>query len=80
MGIRPATETCQKLETIEREQSAGVNRPFDSFEVQFVCNCVSASYFYHIADFLVKNLSYVRGKNLRGAPYDFRKAPSEFIL
>ena len=38
----------------------------------------SASYFNPIVDFLVKNFSYVRGQNIRGAPYDFRKAPSEF--
>jgi len=38
----------------------------------------SASYFNPIVDFLVKNFTYVRGQNIRGAPYDFRKAPSEF--
>jgi len=44
-----------------------------------ICN-FSASYFNPIVDFLVKNFSYVRGQNIRGAPYDFRKAPSEFSV
>jgi len=39
-----------------------------------------ASYFNPIVDFLVKNFSYVRGQNIHGAPYDFRKAPSEFSV
>ena len=45
----------------------------------FVYNFVSATYFYPIVEFLVKNFSYVRGQNVRGAPYDFRKAPSESV-
>lgn len=35
------------------------------------------SYFYHIVEYLTKNLSYVRDQSIRGAPYDFRKAPNE---
>ena len=41
---------------------------------------VSASYFNPIIEFLIKNFGYVRGQNLRGAPYDFRKAPSELSI
>ena len=36
----------------------------------------TGSYFKDIANALVKNLSYERKHNIRGAPYDFRKAPS----
>lgn len=35
------------------------------------------SYFYHIVEYLQTNLSYVRNVSIRGAPYDFRKAPNE---
>ena len=35
------------------------------------------SYFSAISDALVKNFKYVRGVNIRGAPYDWRKAPDE---
>ena len=41
---------------------------------------VSASYFNPIIEFLIKNFGYVRGQNLIGAPYDFRKAPSELSI
>jgi len=34
-----------------------------------------AFYFANLADILV-TMGYERGKNLLGAPYDFRKAPS----
>ena len=34
-------------------------------------------YFAKIAEKLVKDLGYERGKDLHGAPYDFRKAASE---
>jgi lysophospholipase III len=33
-------------------------------------------YFYNIAETLVTKLNYTRGKDLHGAPYDFRKGPS----
>lgn len=36
------------------------------------------AYFHYIADALV-NLGYVRGETLFGAPYDFRKGPSECL-
>jgi hypothetical protein len=32
-------------------------------------------YFYKIVDTLVK-LNYTRNKDIKGAPYDFRRAPS----
>ena len=36
-----------------------------------------ASYFAPIVNALVDNYNYVRGVNVRGAPYDWRKAPNE---
>lgn len=35
-------------------------------------------YFGAIVDTLVKKFNYVRGVNIRGAPYDWRKAPNEY--
>lgn len=35
------------------------------------------SYFYFLVDYLVKSLNYTRNVSIRGAPYDFRKAPNE---
>ena len=35
------------------------------------------SYFSNLVDALVKKANYVRNKNIRGAPYDWRKAPDE---
>ena len=37
-------------------------------------------YFRTISDMLVDTMGYERGKNIHGAPYDFRKAPSEFRI
>ena len=37
----------------------------------------AAAYFYHIVEHLVNTHGYVRDKNIHGAPYDFRKAPSK---
>lgn len=37
------------------------------------------AYFYYIAAALVKR-GYVRGDTIFGAPYDFRKGPSEFAF
>lgn len=39
----------------------------------------TGAYFNTIADALVK-VGYVRNVSIRGAPYDFRKAPSKFIF
>ncbi|XP_014282231.1 lysosomal phospholipase A and acyltransferase [Halyomorpha halys] len=37
---------------------------------------ITGDYFSHIGDTLV-SLGYIRGENLHGAPFDFRKGPSE---
>jgi lysophospholipase-3 len=37
----------------------------------------ATSYYAAIADAFVKKYGYVRGLNIRGAPYDWRKAPNE---
>ncbi|XP_042897494.1 lysosomal phospholipase A and acyltransferase isoform X2 [Parasteatoda tepidariorum] len=42
----------------------------------FIARFILSAYFVDIADMLVKE-GYTRGKNIRGAPYDFRKAPRE---
>ncbi|XP_023240594.1 group XV phospholipase A2-like isoform X1 [Centruroides sculpturatus] len=36
-----------------------------------------SSYFYEIVNILTATANYTRGVNVRGAPYDFRKAPNE---
>ena len=40
----------------------------------------SAQYYHAMAEALVLHLGYQRGINLRGAPYDFRKAASKLLL
>ena len=42
-------------------------------EVQSV---VPVAYFYNIVEALVAN-NYTRNKDIKGAPYDFRRAPSK---
>lgn len=37
---------------------------------------IAGDYFSHISDTLV-SLGYIRGENLHGAPFDFRKGPSK---
>lgn len=39
-------------------------------------NISAVGYFSVLVEKLVKNAGYVRGADIRGAPYDFRKAPS----
>ena len=46
--------------------------------VEYLDSAGEFSYFGPIADKLVKN-GYVRGRNLFGAPYDFRKAASKAL-
>ena len=38
-----------------------------------------ASYYYHIAQALVES-GYKRNVNIRGVPYDFRRAPSKLAV
>lgn len=45
----------------------------------FVDHIELGSYFNHIVDALIGH-NYVRGENLFGAPYDFRKGPSKTNL
>lgn len=40
------------------------------------CVCIAGMYFFAIVQGLV-NDGYVRGDDIRGAPYDWRKAPSK---
>lgn len=50
----------------------------DPFVVEYLdpSKASPGSYFKYIGDMLVNDLGYVRHLSLRGAPYDFRKAPS----
>lgn len=52
----------------------------DSFPVEWLdpTKASAGAYFKDIGDALV-DLGYERNVTLRGAPYDFRKAPSKFV-
>lgn len=43
---------------------------------RFLLLCVSGMYFFTIVQALVDS-GYTRGEDVRGAPYDWRKAPSK---
>ncbi|XP_012540155.1 phospholipase A2 group XV isoform X1 [Monomorium pharaonis] len=51
----------------------------DPFVVEYIdpSRASPGSYFKDIGNMLVNDLGYVRNLSLRGAPYDFRKGPSE---
>ncbi|EFN76868.1 group XV phospholipase A2 isoform X1 [Harpegnathos saltator] len=51
----------------------------DPFVVEYIdpSKASPGSYFKYIGNMLVNELGYVRNLSLRGAPYDFRKGPSE---
>ncbi|KAH0953681.1 hypothetical protein HN011_005543 [Eciton burchellii] len=51
----------------------------DPFVVEYIdpSKASPGSYFKDIGNMLVNELGYVRNLSLRGAPYDFRKGPSE---
>ena len=50
----------------------------DPFVVEYLdpSKASPGSYFKDIGNMLVKDLGYIRNVSLRGAPYDFRKGPS----
>jgi lysophospholipase-3 len=54
----------------------------DPFVVEYLdpSKVSPGAYFKDIANMLVKDLGYVRNVSLRGAPYDFRKGPSNKII
>lgn len=51
----------------------------DPFVVEYLdpSKASSGAYFKDIGNMLVTDLGYIRNVSLRGAPYDFRKGPSE---
>lgn len=54
----------------------------DSFTVEYLDSSKASPgyYFKNIGNMLVDELGYVRNFSLRGAPYDFRKAPSKLSI
>lgn len=54
----------------------------DPFVVEYLdpSKASPGSYFKDIGNMLVDQLQYSRNYSVRGAPYDFRKAPSMYIL
>lgn len=52
----------------------------DPFVVEYIDPTKNKAgyYFKTISEMLVNDLGYERKKNIHGAPYDFRKAPSRF--
>lgn len=52
----------------------------DPFVVEYLdpSKASPGAYFKDIGNMLVNQLGYVRNHSLRGAPYDFRKAPSMY--
>ena len=49
----------------------------DTIEYLDTSHLSVSAYFAHMVDALVTNYKSVRGVNVRGAPYDWRKAPNE---
>lgn len=54
----------------------------DPFSVEYLdpSKASPGNYFKDVGNMLVNQLGYVRNLSLRGAPYDFRKAPSKLII
>lgn len=52
----------------------------DPFVVEYLdpSKASPGAYFKDIGNMLVEQLGYVRNHSIRGAPYDFRKAPSTY--
>lgn len=65
------TENSPGVETMVKE--------FDLDSVEYLDSSKYSltTYFGLIAEALVKNAGYERGLNIKGAPYDWRKAPNE---
>lgn len=53
----------------------------DPFVVEWIdpSKASTGAYFKDVGNMLVEKLGYERKKSIRGAPYDFRKAPSMFF-
>ncbi|XP_076178167.1 lysosomal phospholipase A and acyltransferase isoform X2 [Ptiloglossa arizonensis] len=51
----------------------------DPFFIEYLdpSKASAGTYFKDIGDVLVSQLGYIRNQSIRGAPYDFRKAPNE---
>ncbi len=68
------------------ENSPGVETLVDKFGMTDTVEFLDSSkysittYFGLIAEALVKNAGYTRNLNLKGAPYDWRKAPNELHI
>lgn len=71
----PVTRTTKNQPGVEIRQPGFGNT--SSVEWLDSSQLGATSYFYHIVESLVKDLGYKRNVTVRGAPYDFRKAPNE---
>lgn len=71
----PVTRTTKNQPGVEIRQPGFGNS--SSVEWLDSSQLGATSYFYHIVESLVKDLGYKRNVTVRGAPYDFRKAPNE---
>lgn len=49
----------------------------DTLEYLDSSHIIGTTYYYYIVNALISKLAYSRGKEIRGAPYDWRKAPNE---
>jgi len=75
LNYDPVTRTSKNQPGVEIRQPGFGNS--SSVEWLDSSQLGATSYFYHIVESLVKDLGYKRNITVRGAPYDFRKAPNE---